>query len=287
MKKVILITGCSSGIGYLTALKFARNEYITYASVRNLNSEGSQNLQTLAAEEKLTLHLLELDVTKQELVTKVINSIKEKEGRIDILINNAGFGSLGPVEQFSIEEVQKQYDTNLFGMLRIVQAVIPIMREQKSGTIINLSSINGLLAFPLFGVYASSKYAIEALTESLRFEVAPFGIKVSIVEPGSFLTDFPKNVKHPAKMTEANSPYKNLTDSFFKKYYEAPAKAQDSFIAKFINPQKVVDTIYSIVQNGNPKLRYIVGIDSKLFLFFKTILPESLWNWILRKVYKW
>jgi short-subunit dehydrogenase len=286
-KKVVLITGCSSGIGFKTALKFARNGYITYASMRNIQSEGAMQLQQIAQQENLSLHLIAIDVTNDEQISKSVVTIFETEKRIDILVNNAGFGHLGPVELFSIDEVKEQYETNIFGVLRMIKQVIPIMRQQKSGYIINLSSINGRISFPLWSIYSSSKFAIETLTEGLRFELAHFGIKVSMVEPGSFHTQFPKNLKHPKMMKDESSPYKILTDRFFNKYHNASEKTQKNFLNKVLNPNKVVDTIYNIAQDNNPNLRYVVGIDSHLLLLFKNLLPEDAWDWILRKFYKW
>lgn len=287
-KKVVVITGCSSGIGFYTALKFARNGFYTFASVRDMKSEGITKLKAAKEKEQLSLECIALDITNDTQIMEAVSSIQEKTKKIDIVINNAGFGSLGPVEEFSIDEVKAQYDTNVFGMLRMIKAVLPFMREQKSGLIINISSINGLLAFPLWGVYASSKYAIEALTESLRFEVAPFGIKVAIVEPGSFLTDFPKKIVTPKAMNNTTSPYKSLTDTFFTNYYKMEAKAKkNKLLSQLLTPEKVADVIYSVAINKKPKLRYKVGLDTHLYLFFRGIASYSLWNNALKKIYKW
>ena len=166
MNKVALITGCSSGFGYLTALKFARNGIITFASVRDLNSEGTVQLKKVADEEKLPLDIIQIDVTNDESVKKGVEYIIQKNKRIDVLVNNAGVGYYGPVEEFSIEEIQSQYNINVLGVVRTVKEVMPWMRKQKNGLIINVSSVAGLVTFPLYGLYSSSKYALEALQNS-------------------------------------------------------------------------------------------------------------------------
>ena len=285
--KVALITGCSSGFGYLAALKFARRGYRTFASVRDTESAGSRKLLEMASGHQLPLEVLKIDVRDDQSVLAGVSAVLGKSGRIDVLVNNAGFGYLGPVEAFTIEEVKDQYETNLFGTLRMVKAVVPAMRQQRSGLIINLSSISGLIPFPLFGIYSSSKFAVESLSESLRFELSPFGIKVVLVEPGSFLTNFALNRKHPLAFGKVESPYLRLTDSFFRRYQKAHDQAKAGLLSKIINPQKVADLFYAIAQKKNPKMRYLVGSDTHLYCFLRRVVPFSIWEWVLRKVYHW
>ncbi len=291
MQKVVLITGCSSGIGYLSALMFARNGHKTFATVRNLKSEGAKDLKKIAKDEGLPLEVYQLDVTKDLSVTKavksVINSKINKEGKIDILINNAGFGYLGPIEDFTVDEIKDQYETNIFGVLRVTKAVAPHMRKQQSGLIINISSINGLVPFPLFSVYSSSKFAIETLSEGLRFEFSHFGIKVVIVEPGSFLTKFVDNRKHPKTFMGVKSAYNELTSNFFARYNKTHDKAKVTFLNKTLNPSRVVDTIYNISELDNPSPRYLVGYDAWLFYSLRKLLPWQIWEYLLKKAYKW
>lgn len=282
----ILITGCSSGIGFETALYFARNGYQTFASVRNPKSEGAIKLKQRADDEKLDLHVVRIDITRDVSVTSGIAEVVKRAGKIDVLVNNAGFAFLGAVEDFTIDEVIEQYNTNIFGYLRMIKAVAPLMRRQKSGLIINVSSINGLLPFPLYGVYSSSKYAIETLSEVLRFELNPFGIKVALVEPGSFITNLPQNRKHPKIQGTIASSYKKLTDSFFNRY-EALHKIRNSLVKRLADPKRVAKRIYLITQSKNPTLRNVVGLDAHLFLILKGILPDSLVFWLMKKAYQW
>lgn len=290
MKKddVVLITGCGSGFGFLSALTFSRNGVRTFASVRNLHSDGVKKLHKIVQDEKLPIEILELDVTNDLSIKKAIEFIKRKVNRIDILVNNAGFGYLGPIEEFSIDEIKEQYETNIFGTIRMIKAVIPIMRENKKGLIINFSSINGLVPFPLYGIYGSSKFAIEALSETLRFELSAFNINVCMIEPGSFLSKFAKNIRHPQGMAKKDSPYNKLTKRFFSKYHKAHDKAlEKKGLHTLLHPQKVADLIYRISLKDKPKLRYRIGLDAHIYFFTKRLVPHFVWEWLLHKAYKW
>lgn len=284
-KKVVLITGCSSGFGFLTALKFARNDWQTFASVRNLESEGAQDLWAIKNKENLPLQILPVDVNSSLSVDEGVSMVVNKSGRVDVLINNAGYGFLGPIEDFTIEEVKDQYETNVFGVLRMVKAVAPIMRKQNSGLIVNLSSISGLVSLPLFGVYSSSKFALETLSESLRFELKPFGVDVVLLEPGSFFTRFAQNRRHPKAFGREDSPYQKLTENFFRRYQKTHNKARASFISKVADPQKVADLIYRIAQQKSPGFRHLVGGDAYFSYFIRKVLPFGLWERLLRRVY--
>ena len=286
-KPVVLITGCSSGFGYLTALKFARNGWLTFASMRDVEGVGAKELWETRSRESLPIELVKIDVGDEISVKEGVAEVVKKTGRIDILVNNAGFGYLGPVEEFSVDEVKSQFETNVFGTLRMVKAVTPLMREGRSGTIINISSINGLISFPLFGVYSSSKFALEALSVSLRFELSHFGIKVVLVEPGSYLTKFATNKKHPVLFGKEGSIYKELEDQFFHRYQKAHEKVEGSFISRFTDPQRVADLIFKISQEKNPQQRYLIGVDAHLYYWLKKMLPNSFWELLLHKVYNW
>jgi len=177
--KVAVITGSASGIGYETALILARSGFRTFATVRNL--EKAKALSEVAKKEQLQLKITKLDVTDEKSVNDAIKSIKSEAGRIDVLVNNAGYGLGGALEDVSISEIRAQYETNVFGLIRVTQAVLPTMREQKSGIIVNISSIGGKMAMPLLSPYISTKFAVEGLSESIAYDLEPFGIKVVII----------------------------------------------------------------------------------------------------------
>lgn len=285
-KKVVLITGCSSGFGYLTALKFASSGWLTFAGIRNLESAGAKELWEVKKRENLLLEILPLDVTSQLSVEEAVQMAVNKAGRIDVLVNNAGFGYFGPVEEFSVDEVKAQYETNVFGVLRVIKSVAPVMRQQKSGSIINISSIAGLIPLPLNGVYSSSKFALESLTEALRFELDHFNIRVSLVEPGSFNTSFWNNLKHAKSLGSPDSPYKGFSKGALGKWRKVEDRLKALVSASFFNPDAVVNKIYEIAQTESPSLRYPVGLEANAIILRK-LLPQLLWEWLLHKVYKW
>jgi short-subunit dehydrogenase len=197
--RIAIVTGSSSGIGLETALTLARNRFYTYATMRNLKK--STSIKEIANKEALPLKVIELDVDDDDLSAKnaIYEIISEKQ-RIDILVNNAGYGLIGPIEDTSIEEELKpQFETNLYGIVRVTQQVLPIMRRQKSGRIINVSSIGGIVGYPFSAAYCSTKFALEGLSESLSYEVDQFGIKVILIEPALVISDFHNNVKMAVK----------------------------------------------------------------------------------------
>ena len=188
-QKIAIVTGSSTGIGYETSLTLARNGFLTYATMRNLNK--AENIKSVATKENLPVHIQQLDVTDDVSVKNAIQTISsETGGRIDVLVNNAGYGLNGAFEDLSMNEIKAQYETNFFGLVRVTQAVLPIMRGQKSGTIVNISSGAGRFGFPSGSAYVSTKFAIEGLSESISYELEPFGIKAVMVEPGAIITNF-------------------------------------------------------------------------------------------------
>lgn len=285
---VVLITGSASGFGFRTALTFARHGCTTYASVRNSQSEGAKRLVAIAKTEQLPLHIIPIDVSDESSVRNAVSAIKQKEHHIDILVNNAGWSDKGPVETYSIADIQKQYETNIFGMVRLVKAVAPIMREHKRGKIINISSLAGRVPLPFAGVYSSAKHALEALSETLWFELSHFGIHVTIVEPGSFLTEgYNRNFKnlHASSQT---SIYSGATSTYIKTIEKTRKAAEQSpFFVSLFNPQRVADKIYRISRIPQPKMRYRVGVDAHAFYLAHILLPEFIWKWLLHKAYKW
>src|SRR5919109_2516960 len=193
--KVAVVTGSSTGIGYETSIILARNAFLTYATMRNLNK--SQNIKLVATKENLPIHIKQLDVTDGTSINNAIQAISSETGRIDVLVNNAGYGLNGAFEDLAMDEIKAQYETNVFGLIRTTQAVLPTMRRQKSGTIVNISSGAGRFGLPGASAYVSTKFAVEGLSESISYELEPFEIKLVIVEPGvirtNFVTDDAKN----------------------------------------------------------------------------------------------
>jgi len=279
--KTILITGASSGIGYETSLLFARQGYAVYAAVKNLKSEGAERLRMLSENEKLSLKTIQIDVTKQV----EIDHNKDICKTVDILVNNAGFGFLGAVEDFTIEEIKKQFEVNYYGAIRMTQAVLPYMRERKDGRIINISSINGLISFPLYGVYSSSKFALETLSEALSFELKTFHIHVSLIEPGSFLTNFTKNKKFPKAQSNLDSPYHPMTYKFFGKFIHFDIKRKQGYFAKMMHPYRVAKRILAVAEHPKPPFHNVVGIDAHILLFLNKILPRAIKIYLLERVY--
>lgn len=253
-KKVAVVTGSSTGIGFETSLLLARNGFYTYATMRNLDK--SKAITSLKQKEKLSLEILQLDVTADESVKEAINKITSEQERIDVLVNNAGYALVGAFEELSIEEFKEQYETNVFGVIRVTQAVLPIMRNQRCGTIVNISSIAGKIGFPLTSAYVSSKFALEGLSESMAYEIEQFGIKVILIEPGVIKTNFDNNLKIGKRVhNNQNSSYAEMTQ-----------KRINGFKSRFENGSpsiNVAKVILKIITSENPtKLRYLVGNDA-------------------------
>jgi NAD(P)-dependent dehydrogenase (short-subunit alcohol dehydrogenase family) len=222
-EKVAVVTGSSSGIGFETSLLLARKGFYTYATMRNLNK--SKELSEITEKENLPLNVLQLDVTDDISVQQAIQFIVEEEKHIDILINNAGYTQFGAVEDLSSEEVYEQFNTNVFGVFRTIKEVVPIMRKQlERGTIINIGSANGFFGVPCASAYVATKFALEGLTQSLRFELDPFGIKVILIEPGAIRTNvitnsmfLPKKLQDDINLQNNISPFTEMTKNIMKK----------------------------------------------------------------------
>src|SRR5205823_5340559 len=218
MQKVAIVTGSSSGIGYATSLMLARNGLYTYASVRDINKSAS--LESVANTEKLPLKPIQLEVTDDRSVKHALEKIMSEKGRIDVLVNNAGYGLFGAFEDLSLDEIKAQFETNFFGVIRVTQHVLPIMRTQRNGSggiIVNVGSINGLIAFPVLSAYSATKFAIEGLSESMAYELEPFGIKVILIEPGPIRSNFMKGSLLPKRALDPKSPYSELVQKFYDK----------------------------------------------------------------------
>ena len=197
MEKVALVTGCSSGIGLETALALARDGFYTFATMRDLTK--TEKIEEAIKKENLNVEILELDVDNEESASTAIEAILGKKQRIDVLVNNAGYGMWGTVEDLSVDEFKEQFETNFFSIIRLIHKIAPIMRKQGSGDIVNISSVAGRIGFPVSPAYISSKFALEGLSESLRFELMPFCVNVIIIEPGVIKTNFFNSMKMAEK----------------------------------------------------------------------------------------
>ncbi len=262
MEKVALVTGSSSGIGFETALALARENYFTFASMRNTNK--AEKILEIAKKENLNLEVIELDVDKEESIKSAVKKIQDQKGRIDVLVNNAGYGLFGCVEDITIDELKAQFETNFFGVVRLIQEISPIMRRIGSGIIVNVSSIAGRIGFPGTPAYISSKFALEGLSECMRFELSPFGIKTIIIEPGVIKTDFFSSMK--VAKGKPDSPYKEITDKVMK-----GVKMMSEMGTP---PDEVAKTIIKAIQTEEPLPRYIVGADASMFLEAKKMKTD-------------
>jgi len=255
MEKVAVVTGTSSGIGFETALALAREGYYTYATMRDTTK--SDKIKELGQKENLKIDVLELDVDDENSVKTAIQKILDQKQRIDVLVNNAGWGLWGCVEDVSVDEFKAQFDTNFFSIIRLIQEVGPTMRKQGSGTIVNVSSVVGSIGIPASPAYISSKFALEGLSESLRFELAPFGVNVVIIEPGVIKTNFMKNMRM-AEKSESDTVYRDIT---------VKVVSGVKMMAEMgTHPKEVADTVVKAVKDEKPLPRYIVGNDASMFL---------------------
>ncbi len=269
--KVAVVTGSSSGIGFETSLLLARNGFYTYATMRNPNKSKKERIVNVTNRERLPLQVIPLDVVDNKSVKEAIGRITTEQGRIDVLVNNAGYLLLGPLEELSIEEFKEQFETNFFGAIRVTQAVLPTMRRHKEGVIINISSIAGRIGFPLSSAYVSSKFALEGLSESMAYEVEQFGIKVILVEPGVIKTNFPNNIKkgkrvdNSSSSSSSSSNYNNSHSNSSSPYSELIRNRIAGFKPRFesgSSPVEVAKTILKCVTSETLHLRYLVGDDA-------------------------
>jgi len=261
MKKV-LITGASSGFGYLTTLTLARKGHKVWATMRDSNGKNSKKrkeLEALAKEENLDITVAELDVTSDISVKELTSRIIQEDGSLDVLINNAGVMYVGITEAYSLEQVQEQFDTNFFGVVRTTKSFLPLIKKSEDGAIVNISSLAGRLVFPYFGVYCASKFALEAYTESLRYELKPLKVDVSIVEPGPF----PTNLLNSGPKEDDN-----IALETYGEMIEVPSAMLQNFGEFFKNdnapnPQEIADSVLDILETnkGDRPIRKVIGID--------------------------
>jgi len=271
-KSVALVTGASSGIGRATALRLAALGFTVHAAARRV-----ERMSDLANH---GIHVESLDVTDDGSMVTVVDKIVSEHGRIDILVNNAGYGSYGAVEDVPIAEARRQFDVNLFGLARLTQLVLPHMRAQRDGYIVNISSMGGKIWEPLGGWYHAAKFAVEGLSDCLRAEVAEFGIKVVVVEPGSITSEWATISADNLEAISADTPYRGQA----KLIARGLRKSDTSFLAS--EPEVVAEAIGKAVQRTKPRTRYPVGGGARTFLFAHRVLTDRGFDRFIRLAYR-
>ncbi|MDX2190266.1 MAG: SDR family oxidoreductase [Bacteroidota bacterium] len=255
MNKTIVITGASSGIGKATAKHFNAKGWNVVATMRS--PEKEQDLK-----ESATLKLVALDVQSVDSIKKAVDASIAHFGTIDVWLNNAGYGAHGPLEAGTREQIQRQFDVNYFGLIDCIKGILPHFRQKRSGTIINVSSVGGLMVLPLYSAYNSSKFAVEGLTEGLFYELEPLGIKVKLIEPGGIKTEFLGRSEETWGI-ENLPDYKPFVDQIHAKFF-SPEMAKN-----FGTPEMVAEVIYKAATDGTKTLRYLAGKDAKQFWFIR------------------
>jgi NAD(P)-dependent dehydrogenase (short-subunit alcohol dehydrogenase family) len=274
-QKVSVVTGSSSGMGFETSFALARNGFHTYATMRNLE-EKSSHITEKARNENLPLQAIQLDVNNEKSVIEGINRISEEKERIDVVVNNAGYGFTGALEETSMNEIKALFETNFFGALRVMQAVIPMMRKQRRGKIVNITSVGGRIPFPLNSIYHATKFALEGLSESIQYELEPFGIKIILIEPGTVGSNFVKNMKMPARASDpTKSPYRRIENSI--------SEALKQWRQNTIHLSEVAKVIVQAVTSDNPDIRYIVGKDTAMFMEARRNMSDGEFENLIKK----
>jgi short-subunit dehydrogenase len=270
---VVLITGCSTGIGFETSLLLAREGYRVFASMRDLKKSSALR----QAAQGLSLEIIPMDVDKTASIRRGVAAIRRKAVRIDILINNAGFGAFGALEEFTDAEILGQYQTNVFGLLTVTREVLPLMRRQGSGRILHIGSLAGKMTFAGIGLYCSSKYAVEAVAESLRLEVRPFNIQVALVEPGVIETRFKSNRRKAEAFLQGRSAYQQVMNRVFA---WSNHRAEGAPVA-----EKVAATILKALRARRMAVRYSVGFDAVWYPVAKRFMPDFFYDQLMRWMY--
>lgn len=272
MKKVVLITGASSGIGKATARQLLSDGYIVYGAARRV-----EKMSDLADEE---VNIIKMDVTDDASMVRGVDRIIEEQGRIDVLVNNAGYGSYGAIEDVDITEAKRQFEVNLFGGARLTQLVLPHMRGNRHGKIINISSIGGKIYTPLGGWYHATKHALEVLSDCLRFETKQFGIDVIVIEPGGIKTEWGDIAADHLLETSGDTVYSKLSTKvaeLMQSMYRNP---------RISDPKIIARTISKALASRNPRTRYAAGYLAKVYLFFRRILPDRKFDNMLASAMK-
>lgn len=272
---VVLITGCSSGIGLATARRFAAEGFRVHASMRR--PEQGQALREEAARQGWAVATPALDVTSDDSVTAAVSGVlAETGGRLDVLVNNAAYYLFGPIEETSPDELRAQFETNVIGVLRVTRAVLPAMRARGGGAVINLSSVSGRVVVPITGPYHASKFALEAMTEALRYELLPSGIRVVAIEPGSYASDLHTKQQQVRESKRAASPYADLMRTYDKLSAGIPRGAPDA----------VVDAIFRAATQRRPRLRWAMGPNSLSGTLGRRLCPDFIYELVVRIAFK-
>jgi NADP-dependent 3-hydroxy acid dehydrogenase YdfG len=271
--KAVLITGCSSGIGHATAQRLLADGHRVYATARRPGA-----IADLAAAGATTLAL---DVTDESSMSAAVQAVVEAEGAVGVLVNNAGYSQSGAIESVPVDEVRRQYETNVFGLIRMCQLVLPGMREQGAGTIVNIGSMGGRLTFPGAGIYHSTKYALESISDSLRFEVRGFGVKVVLIEPGLIVTGF-GDVASGSANAIADGAYAD----FNRHVAQLTSDAYSGPMSKLGGgPETVAATVAKAITARRPRARYAVTPSAHLMINQRRITPDRLWDPMMRLAY--
>jgi NADP-dependent 3-hydroxy acid dehydrogenase YdfG len=269
--KAVLITGCSSGIGHATAAWLAQAGWNVYASARRPETLGE--LETKGCK------TLALDVTDEASMQAAVKTVTDAEDAIGVLINNAGYSQSGAVETVPMDQARRQFETNMFGLLRLTQLVLPGMRAQRWGKVVNISSMGGRLTFPGGGLYHATKYSVEALSDALRFELRGFGVDVIVIEPGLIITNFGEVASASVQGTGGEGAY----DGFNRKVAELTEGAYNGPMAKLgAGPEAVAKTIERAIGSGHPRARYRVTASAKLMIGQRRLMPDRLWDLMMR-----
>jgi len=275
--KIAVVTGSSSGIGLVTSIELALHGYRVVATMRDLGRSGRLEEAAQEAGVRDRLDLRRIDITETDSLPDAVDAIVRDRGRIDVLVNNAGFSSAGFVEDTQLRELRHQMETNFFGNVAMTKAVLPIMRKQHSGHIIQVSSISGRTAAPLLSSYTASKFALEGWSEALRIEVHSLGIRVVLVEPGDYDTDiWERNLVISKQALDSASPNKERSQRFAEFVKSRRGKRRD--------PREVARLIVSIANDPNPKLRYLVGPDAKVQVLLRALMPWRKYERMMAKV---
>ena len=262
-QKIAIVTGSSRGIGYEASLALARSGFMTYATIRNLEKQDA--IRTAATKENLLIRVVQLDVTSENSIKKAIEAIISEVGRIDLLVNNAGYGLTGAFEDLAMDEIKAQYETNFFGLIMVTQAVLPTMRKQGSGRIINISSGAGRFGYPGGSAYVSTKFALEGLSESMAYKLEQFGIKVVLIKPGVIRTNFEAVIAR--KSNDPSSPYSDMMKMMSSRMGE--------FFEKDSDPDLVAKVIVEAATSSNPKLRYLAGKDVEQWIAARNTMSDE------------
>jgi NAD(P)-dependent dehydrogenase (short-subunit alcohol dehydrogenase family) len=276
-EKIAVVTGSSSGIGLITSVELASNGYRVVATMRDL--ARSRRLEDAAqkAGVRARLDLRRIDITETDSLSEAVSAVVRNHGRIDVLVNNAGFGSGGFSEDMSLAELRHQMETNFFGNVAMTKAVLPVMRKQRSGHIIQITSVAGRMSAPLLGAYAASKFALEGWSEALRIETHSLGIRVVLIEPGDYDTDiWDRNVVIAQQALDPNSPNKERSQRFVEFVKSRASKRRD--------PREVAKLVVRVANDPNPKLRYLIGPDAKAQMWFRALLPWRRWERMVAKM---